>query len=94
MSPKRRTRPQTPQQTYSLPCARAGEGWGGGGGLQNRFAHPAHISQTTKAPRPVSRRANRGNKCQRPSENRHQSFQTAFLPHTNVKTRLNVFVSR
>ncbi|UOP01062.1 hypothetical protein [Kingella potus] len=40
---------QSNARPNSLPCARAGEGWGGGGGLQNRF--PARKrSRSGKAP--------------------------------------------
>ncbi|UOP01526.1 hypothetical protein [Kingella potus] len=58
-----------PQQTCSLSCARAGEGWGGGGGLQNRFVRrPANIGQAAKAPTLTLPRKRRREEKQRPSE--------------------------
>ncbi|MGF6148788.1 Uncharacterised protein [Kingella potus] len=66
---KGRLKLTNPPHTCSLSCARAGEGWGGGGGLQNRF--PARKrSRSGKAPAFPRRRGRE----QRPSENLSNGF--------------------
>ncbi|UOP00205.1 hypothetical protein [Kingella potus] len=73
MSPKATHASPNPQQTHPLPCARAGESWGRGGGLQNRLARrPAALQMSAQRQQPPpypSPTGGRGNKQQRPSEN-------------------------